>query len=98
MRRALLVAPKARIQIRDALAWWREKREKAPRALAEELKATIALVREQPGVGRRVKDLPRILQLPIRRVRYTLYYQEWEGAIEIVAFWHSNRGSKPPLG
>ena len=95
------VAPGAEAQIRDAANWWIENRPKAPEAFAEDLERAFEIISSLPGTGEpvshsRLKGLRRLL---MGRVRYCLYYhvdQEGE-AVEVLALWHTSRGSTPTL-
>jgi len=33
----------------------------------------------------------------LSRVRYDLYYRVADDAIQVLAFWHTSRGSEPPM-
>lgn len=91
----------AAAQIRAAEAWWRLNRPKAPAAIREELERASSLIRAQPQVGARARNvtLSGVRRLHLARVRYDLYYRfvEEAGQVEILAFWHASRGSNPPL-
>ena len=88
-------------QIRAAEAWWRLNRPKAPNAIREELERASALVALQPQIGTRARNVPLIgvRRLHLARFRYDLYYRVREAPpqLEILAFWHASRGSKPPI-
>lgn len=95
----LRVSPKAESQIRVAADWWLENRPKAPAAFAEEIERAFELIRTLPSVGepvghRRLSGLRRVL---LGRVRYYLYYQVTvdEGSVEVLALWHTSRGTGP---
>ena len=53
------------------------------------------------GIGTRATNvaLPGVRRLHLGRVRYDLYYRQVDGPprLEILAFWHSSRGTLPPL-
>jgi plasmid stabilization system protein ParE len=95
------VAPRAEAQIKKASAWWLENRSKAPTAFSEEVDRGFELARMWPSAGEpvehsRLKGVRRIL---LARIRYHLYYcasPETE-TVEILALWHTSRGSLPPL-
>jgi len=38
-----------------------------------------------------------IRRIRLRRTRYYLYYRLADDLIEIVALWHTSRGSPPPI-
>ena len=44
-------------QIREAEAWWRTNRSKAPNAIREELERASALVATQPDIGARARNV-----------------------------------------
>jgi plasmid stabilization system protein ParE len=88
-------------QIRAAEEWWRLNRPKAPNAIREELERAVSIISLQPEAGARALNiaLSGVRRLHLARVRYHVYY--WlrtdPERIEILAFWHENRGSAPPL-
>ena len=53
-RKALAVAAE---QIREAEAWWRTNRSKAPNAIREELERASALIATQPDIGSRARNV-----------------------------------------
>jgi len=88
-------------QIREAEAWWRANRTKAPNAIREELERGSGLVAAQPHIGARARNLTLVgvRRLHLARVRYDIYYRVTDAPqqLEILAFWHTSRGSKPPI-
>ena len=88
-------------QIREAEAWWRTNRHKAPNAIREELERASALVAAQPDIGSRARNvkLAGVRRILLARIRYHLYYRVSEAPrqIEILGFWHASRGSHPPI-
>jgi len=95
----LVVRIKSRAQreIERAAEWWAENRLAAPGAVRKDLEAALALLVEEPGIGTKVEtsraDIVRRLYLA--RVRYFVYYRVCGAYLEVVAFWHSNRGEGP---
>lgn len=91
----------AAAQVRAAEAWWRLNRPKAPNAIREELERASSLIAMQPQVGARARNvtLVGVRRLHLARVRYDVYYRLAEAPeqVEILAFWHSSRGSDPPI-
>jgi plasmid stabilization system protein ParE len=55
----------------------------------------------QPEIGARARNvtLPGVRRLHLARIRYDLYYRlvDAPSHLEILAFWHSSRGSGPPI-
>ena len=88
-------------QIREADAWWRENRLKAPNAIREELERIGALISSRPHLGARAINvrLPGVRRIHIERIHYDLYFRVVGSPeyIEIVAFWGSRRGTGPPI-
>ena len=88
-------------QIRAAEAWWRLNRPKAPNAIREELERASSLIALQPGIGTRARNatLVGVRRVHLARIHYDLYYRVVEVArqVELLAFWHTGRGSGPPI-
>jgi plasmid stabilization system protein ParE len=55
----------------------------------------------QPGVGALARNvsLPGVRRLHLARIRYDLYDRVVADPdrVEVLAFWHSSRGSGPPV-
>lgn len=94
------VARRAERQIREAAAWWAENRTAAPNLLADDLDGALDLIEEFPYAGEAVRHrrgtLRRVL---LSRVSYHLYYSvdEESRIVNVLALWHTSRGSKPRL-
>jgi hypothetical protein len=89
-------------QIRVAEKWWRANRSKAPDGFLEDLRNASALIAIQPGIGARARNatLADVRRVHLSRIRYDLYYRVVAGppkCVEILALWHSSRGTAPPL-
>jgi plasmid stabilization system protein ParE len=100
-RLAVTFWARAARQVESAGQWWRENRQDSPEALSDELVRTLDLIARQPGVGLpatnvRLSGVRRIL-LP--RVGYFLFYRvaPRRHLVEVLAFWHTKRGSSPKL-
>ena len=100
-RRRLKLLRRASNQISEAAAWWAANRPSAPKALVHDLRQALRAIAEQPNAGRSVKGpkFQNVRRVHLSRVRYHLYYRlnVDDDAVEILAFWHSSRGSEPPL-
>jgi plasmid stabilization system protein ParE len=87
--------------IRKAAEWWIANRPQAPEAFAEELERAFELVASHPGIGARAQNakLSGVRRIHLARVHYHLYYRVVTAppAIEILALWHTSRGSDPPI-
>ena len=99
--REIVVSALAAEQIRAAEEWWRINRPKAPQAIREDLERASTLIRIQPEIGTRARNvaLTGVRRLHLARIRYDLYYRlaEAQTRVEILAFWHSSRGGNPPI-
>lgn len=97
----IVVSALAVEQIRAAEAWWLVNRPKAPNAIREDLDRASSLIAIQPDLGARARNasLAGVRRLHLTRIRYDLYYRlvEARKQLEILAFWHSSRGSLPPI-
>jgi hypothetical protein len=95
------VSALAAAQIASAEAWWRVNRPKAPNAIREDVERASSLIAAQPQVGTRARNvaLAGVRRLHLAQVRYDLYYRQAEmpKRVEVLAFWHASRGSKPPI-
>jgi plasmid stabilization system protein ParE len=95
------VSDLAKAQIRAAEEWWRLNRPKAPNAIREELERASLLISVEPEMGARARNvsLAGVRRIHLARVRYDIYYRVAADPerIEVLAFWHTSRGSDPPL-
>lgn len=93
------VTRSAAAQIQEAAIWWAENRPLVPRAIEEELERSFALLALQPTIGAcaRSEQIRGVRRIHLSRIHYYLYYRVSAGAIDILAFWHTRRGSSPPL-
>ena len=93
------ISPQALAQIEEAADWWTKNRPAAPGAIRHDITEMLAILVLQPGVGTptrpgRVKGLRRVT---LERVRYYLYYRVTDGALEVLAFWHTSRRRLPRI-
>ncbi|MGH8680033.1 MAG: type II toxin-antitoxin system RelE/ParE family toxin [Burkholderiales bacterium] len=89
----------ASAQIEEAAAWWAQNRPSAPGAIREDLDRILGLLSVHPGIGTRARrpGLKGLRRITLSRIRYDLYYRVSDDAVEVLAFWHTSRGSPPPL-
>jgi plasmid stabilization system protein ParE len=93
------VTRRAQAQIDRAARWWDENRDLAPEAFDQDLAEAFLLLGAEPGVGAPVLN-PRaqgVRRLHLARIRYHLYYRMRGAQVEVLALWHTGRGSDPPL-
>jgi plasmid stabilization system protein ParE len=97
----VFVTESAAAAIREASDWWVQNRPAAPAALAEELEKAFALISVQPGIGARARNLAleTVRRVHLARIHYHLYYRVSPSGneLEILAFWHTSRGSAPVI-
>jgi len=98
-RLTLHVTRRAAGEIRRAAAWWEENRPLASGAVREELESAFALLQAQPVIGALAASgrAPGVRRLHLSRIHYYLYYRVVNQRIEVLAFWHTRRGSDPGL-
>lgn len=86
-------------QIREALAWWADHRDKAPTRLRDELREALALLRDTPAAGTPCRtQRPGVRRLVLRRSRYVIFYAvAGDSVVEVLRLWHANRGTPPAL-
>jgi plasmid stabilization system protein ParE len=87
--------------IAEAADWWLRNRPKAPEAFIEELERALQLLASQPEIGARARNakLAGVRRIHMARVHYHVYYRVISAppAVEILALWHTSRGSQPTL-
>ena len=98
-RSPVVVTSRASLQIEEAAAWWTRNRPAAPGAIRVELERAFELLAIQPRIGAPVRSdrVPGVRRVHLSRVHYYVYYRVGATAVEILAFWHSSRGTKPEL-
>ena len=93
------VKPRARREINAAADWWSKNRPAAPGAIASDLRAALALLVEQPGIGTKVENTrdPETRCLFLGRTGYLVYYRPKGKFLQVVSFWHSSREHQPSV-
>jgi plasmid stabilization system protein ParE len=93
------ITDNAQSQISAAAAWWAQHRPAAPGAIHEELDRVLDLLRVQPDIGTlaRRATLSGVRRVTLSRIRYYVYYRVVGDALQLLAFWHTSRGSGPPM-
>jgi plasmid stabilization system protein ParE len=71
----------------------------APRLFREELSRAFDLITEQPEIAPIAPEAEAsgVRRFNLSRIRYHLYYRRRGDAVEVLALWHSSRGSTPDL-
>ena len=92
------VTKRAQAQIDRAAQWWDENRDLVPEAFDEDLAKAFLLLSVEPGVGAPVLNAPQnVRRLHLARTRYHLYYRVRGAEVQVLALWHTRRGSRPSL-
>jgi plasmid stabilization system protein ParE len=93
------VSARAAAQTRRAADWWLRNRPAAPGAVANDIRESIALLAEQPGIGAKYEGAraPGVRRLFLGRIGYFLYYRVENETLEVLALWHSRRGEQPSV-
>jgi len=91
------VSKRAQARIERAAEWWDQHRNLAPQAFDEDLAKAFLLLGTEPLIGAPFASVsaPGVRRLHLARIRYHLYYRIHRGAVEVVAFWHTSRGTGP---
>ena len=84
----------------EAARWWRTNRADSPELFAIDLENGFRLISAHPGIGALALNakLDGVRRVHLARVHYHIYYRvTTEPAIEVLALWHTSRGSAPKL-
>ena len=97
----IVVTASAAAAIREAADWWSENRDSGSAPVADELERAFELIATHPAIGASARNvgLPGVRRVHLSRIRYHLYYHASPAGdrIEVLAFWHTSRGSDPRL-
>ena len=93
------VSKRGQSQIERAAQWWDEHRDLAPQAFDEDIAKALLPLRTEPLIGAPFpsRNVHGERRLHLARIRDLLYYRIRRRTIEVVAFWHSSRGTGPSL-
>ena len=93
------VAKRAQAHIERAALWWDQNRPLAPEALDEELAEAFSLLSAEPGIGAPALNVRAegVRRVHLARVHYHLYFRVRGGQVEVLALWHTSRGTGPFL-
>ena len=91
--------PEADAQIRTIDDWWRKSRHASPNLFFDELSSAFDLIAHAPNIGRLYRRSPIVgtRRVLLRGSRHRVYYVSREGEVIILAVWHGERGTGPPL-
>ncbi len=90
---------RAQAHIDRAALWWDQNRPQAPEALDEELAEAFSLLSAEPGIGAPALNVRArgVRRVHLARVHYYLYYRVRASRVEVLALWHTSRGTGPFL-
>ena len=93
------VTKRAQAHIDRAALWWDENRPRAPEAFDEVFAEAFSLLSAEPSIGApalnvRARDVRRV---HLARIHYYLYYRVLGSRVEVLALWHTSRGTGPFL-
>ncbi|MGH8677083.1 MAG: type II toxin-antitoxin system RelE/ParE family toxin [Burkholderiales bacterium] len=93
------VTKRAQSQIDRAALWWDENHPLAPEAFDEELAEAFSLLSIEPGIGAPVSNVRAqgVRRLHLARIHYFLYYRTRSAEVQVLAIWHTSRGTGPNL-
>ena len=91
--------PEADAQIRTIDDWWRENRPASPNLFFDELSSAFDLIAHAPNIGRLYRRSPIVAtrRVLLRGSRHHVYYVSSDREVMILAVWHGERGTEPPL-
>ncbi len=90
MKRAILLAPLARLEFENAVVWYDEQRAGLGDEFRAEVNATLQQVLKSPERFRPAS--PSTHKIGLKRFRkYTIYYAIEPNAIKVVAVFHASR-------
>ena len=97
----VVVTASAALAIREAEGWWSRNRASGSTPLVDELERAFDLIATHPAIGARALNvaLRGVRGVHLSRIRYHLYYRlsPSEHRIEVLAFWHTSRGTEPEI-
>ena len=93
------ITKRADAHIEQAADWWEQNRPLSPGALEEELAGAFALLLSQPAIGASALNAKTkgVRRVHLARVHYYLYYRVHGEQIDVIALWHTSRGSLPSV-
>lgn len=93
------VTKRAQAHIDRAALWWDKNRPLAPEAFDEELAEAFSLLSAEPGIGAPALNVRArgVRRVHLARVHYYLYYRARSSRVEVLALWHTSRGTGPFL-
>jgi plasmid stabilization system protein ParE len=83
----------AETEIREAVAWYRERDPRVAEKFAAEVRQTLQLIEAFPQIGGRVPAVPdgSVRRLPVHAFPYSIVFVALADIIEVVAVAHNRR-------
>lgn len=96
---AVVVAPRARAQLKSLETWWRDNRPDAPDLVAAEFRAAVSKLSTFPLAGRRYPLYPSadVRRVLMPKTRNHVYYVVEGQEVRALAVWGAVKGSGPRL-
>ena len=93
------VTKRAQALIDRAALWWDENRPLAPNAFDDELTEAFSLLSVEPEIGAPVPNVRvrGVRRLHLAGIHYFLYYRTHGDEVQVLAIWHTRRGTSPNL-
>lgn len=90
---------RAGLEIATIDAWWRTNRSSSPDGFLSELEAVLQALALLPNLGpparsTRIEGARRVL---LAKTQHYVYYREVGDTIQVLAVWHTSRGTSPGL-
>ena len=99
MALAYRIKARAKREIEKAAEWWAQNRLAAPGAIRIDIEEALAILVDQPALGRKV-ETGRSIQVRrffLDRTKYHLYYRIRGTELEVLSLWHSSREHGPSV-
>lgn len=93
----LRISRRAARDIERIVEWWSLNRPAAPNAVGHDLEVVLDVLLDQPETGSVVQEASSagVRRFHLDRIRYWVYYRVRMNRLEVLALWHSSRGSGP---
>jgi plasmid stabilization system protein ParE len=92
--KSLVIEDAAFAELREATAWYAERRSGLGSEFFDEVLETLELIQHFPALGAvvpRVSPKRRVRRLPLRRFPYSIVYRDEETEIQVIAVAHHRR-------
>ncbi|MDQ3282424.1 MAG: type II toxin-antitoxin system RelE/ParE family toxin [Acidobacteriota bacterium] len=89
----LQIIAAAEVELREAVAWYRERDVRVAARFAQETRKVLKLIDEFPQIGGRVPEItdPHVRRMPIHTFPYHVIFVRLDARTEVVAFAHNRK-------